>query len=140
MPDFCGVHLTTRVHGVCPWCPPECDGFMDLDGRDDRLRATYNKKTGLVAKPTRQDEQIADYEDPWARAFFQPYMDFQPAPGWSDLAAFNAGEYGSMEVRGDRADALTLDVIGGIVLRFNADGEQTVAIRSRVYDVKGKNE
>lgn len=134
--DFCAVHMVNRVHGVCPWCSPESDGFMD--GRDDRLRTTYDRRTGLVAKPTRQDEQVASYEDPWSRSFFQPYMDFQPAPGWKDLAGFNAGEYGSFEVRGERADELTLDVIGGLVFRFNAEGEQTVALKSRVYAVEGR--
>lgn len=134
MTEFCGVHLTAKENGVCRWC--QGSGVFDsFDGRDDRLRSSYNKTTGLVAKSTSQDEQVATYEDPWAPAFFQPYMDFQRAPGPHTLEHRATGwlveshwEWGGLEVRGSQADALRLDVIGYLVLGVDENGDPTAAL------------
>ncbi len=124
--DICPVHRTVKVQGVCRWCAV----FDHSSSNDDNEKLGYDKKTGLVAKPTRMDEHVASYEDPWALAFFQPYMDFQPAPDNKGFVAFAFCEVGELKVRGDVADANTPDVIGELVFRRDGiTGEQTVGLR-----------
>lgn len=89
-----------------------------------------------VAKPVSLDDQVAAYERPWHRPWFQTYMDFQPAPGLHTLETRSVGvlvtwhyEWGSMLVRGDRASASNPDILGTIVLGVDAEGDPTIAIR-----------
>lgn len=132
MTEFCGVHLTTKDNGICRWCVM----FDGMDGRDDKLLKHYDKKTGLVAKPSPQDEQIANYEDPWAVAFFQPYMDFQAAYSPHTLEQYEVRrlleywyyEWGLMLVRGERASAVVQDPIGYVVIGFDKEGCPTLAL------------
>jgi hypothetical protein len=108
-----------------------------LDGRDDRIRQTgiYDKKTGLVAKPTKLDDHVAEYERPWDRPWFQTYMDFQVAPGDHTLEQRSIGylvsyhyEWGEMAVRGEQASAACPDLLGRLVLGVNEKGEPTAAL------------
>lgn len=118
-------------------------GPNDLDGRDERLRraGAYDAKTGLVAKATKLDDQVAEYEDPWGRPWFQTYMDFQPAPGRHTLETRAVGvavtwhyEWGSMAVRGPQASASCPDLLGYLVLGVDKNGEPTGALVAREGD------
>ena len=108
-----------------------------MNGRDDRLQmgGHYDRVTGLVAKPTRADAHVAEYARPWDRPWFQPYMDFQPAPGLHTLekrGLFIAiSEWGELQVRGSRASAVSPDILGTLVLGANEDGEPTILIKER---------
>ena len=46
-----------------------------MDGRDSRLRAAYDAKTGLVAKPTDREVELAHYTNPWETEGFSRLED-----------------------------------------------------------------
>lgn len=140
--NICPVHRSTFKDGEqCVWCsmgsrplPASWNGapnsmWNNFDGRDDKVRQHYDAKTGLQAKPTKQDDQVAEYERPWARPWFQTYMDHQPAPSPHTLETHRYWEWGDMQVRGDAASAARPDVIGWVTLGADANGEPTLAIR-----------
>lgn len=109
--------------------------MYDSDERDDLVRRMYDSQTGLVAKPTKVDEQVAAYEDPWSPPFFQRYLDFQRAPGRCALETRDVGvsrtyhyEWGELAVRGERASATVRDLLGVITLGANEEGEPAIGI------------
>lgn len=89
-----------------------------------------------TTKPTKADDYVAKYEDPWSRPWFQDYMDSQPAPGAHTLESRFTGylvewhwEWGDMKVRGELASAANPDNLGTIVIGVNEEGEPTLAIK-----------
>lgn len=86
---------------------------------DPIVNRHYPNGLGPTRVPDR-DAHIASYEDPWAKAFFQPYEDFQPSrsfvdPEWGAVAIVGYG-YGP-----------SAPLLGTLVIRDNADGKTYVS-------------
>lgn len=131
--NICPLHQTTYLEGTqCMWCQKGMEPFTR------QPRPEPPAPPAALATPTKADDHVALYRHPWARPWFQDYMDSQPAPGAHTLEIRETGylvtyhyEWGGMAVRGPRAAAACPDLLGWLVLGVDETGTPTAALVSR---------